>query len=227
MAPRARSKRCEKCFLRHQKCKYSQPGSCDYCLKVGIECLPLVRGRLRSRKCDRCQRGHKQCEPVDRVWPEKCHRCSVAGYPCSPARTAPEQLEHDKRTGYLQSQQLLETDMFQSPYVGSSFELEPEPEPDSDSDSDSDSSASIPAVLPTNSKPGASKNAKTDESALHMKQTIQDMETEFADVLKSEQARFEKIINELKANHEKELKRQRERYEGRIDDLIQILKNIK
>ncbi|KAI0596675.1 hypothetical protein F4775DRAFT_290309 [Biscogniauxia sp. FL1348] len=245
MAPGDRSARCQKCFRQHHKCVYSQPGTCDNCLKTGVECTPLVvrnqprvrRNRAQpvrhswgTKKCDRCRRGHKRCEPDNRIWPEKCHRCSVTGYPCSPARTGPEQLEHDIRAGIAQAQRLQPSDMLQlqSPHVGSSFELQPEPDSSSDSDSESDSNASVPAVLPTkSSKPEESKDSKMVGSDLKMKQTIQDMEAEFADVLKSEQARFEKIINELKASHERELKEQRERYEGRIDDLIQILKNLK
>ncbi|KAI5926885.1 hypothetical protein F4810DRAFT_707423 [Camillea tinctor] len=222
----SRSPRCQKCSEHHRK--------------ASTECHPWVsrrqtwtpKGKLQpprhswhTKTCDHCRRDHKRCEPNDRVWPEKCHRCTVIGHSCSPARTVTEQAEYDARAYHFQPQpqpqQLVTSDVLPSQHIGSSFMLVP------DSSSDSDSNTSVPAVLPTSSKPEISKDAKWDEPNLEMKNTIQDMEAEFADVLKSEQARFEKIINELKAQHEKELKQQRDRYEGRIDDLIQILKKIK
>ena len=51
------------------------------------------------------------------------------------------------------------------------------------------------------------------------------MEAEFNEVLKSEQEKHKKEIEELKGEHQKELNTQRHKYEQRIDDLIKIMKN--
>ncbi|KAI1496576.1 hypothetical protein F5X99DRAFT_63244 [Biscogniauxia marginata] len=230
--PRTRTPRCQKCCRQHHKCTYSQPDVCDNCLKTGTECRPMiVRKQLRPlkdkplplrhswhvKKCDRCRRGHMRCEPNDRVWPDKCHRCLITGYQCSPARTGQEQLEYD--AGILGQQKQPPTSTMPLPHLASSFELE--------SSSDSDSSASIPAKLPERPNPERIQEAKDPKLTAQLKSTIQEMEAEFAEVLKSEQARFDKSMSELRAKHEQELRLQRERYEARIDDLIQIMKKIR
>ncbi|KAK4444791.1 ankyrin repeat-containing domain protein [Podospora aff. communis PSN243] len=42
------------------------------------------RGKLALLKCEPCRRDKQKCEPQVREWPQKCHRCELKGFHCSP-----------------------------------------------------------------------------------------------------------------------------------------------
>lgn len=88
--------------------------------------------------------------------------------------------------------------------------------------------AAMVAAAPNNNNNGAANGRRGGGGAGQddLQTTIHTMEEEFQEVLRTEQERHDAETRTIKAKYEQELAQQRERYEGRIDDLIKIMKSI-
>ncbi|XXG94996.1 hypothetical protein Hte_001256 [Hypoxylon texense] len=167
-----------------------------------------------------------QCNPRGRVWPSKCEYCEARGLPCTVPR-AKRQAEVSTRAtddGAESDKSNADSEPQQTIHVASDEDtrfLHFQPGPSAE-ESNLDDSA---PVAPTQNEIASDENTEPSELE-QLKRVVQTMEDEFEEILRAEKQKHQDEIRALESKHWEELNQLRKQYEGRVDNLIGIIKKL-